>query len=84
MIGLIDSLSHIQSIYFYSASSSLLLLRGAPDTARILFRSFTPKRHGQLQVKDLPKVPKWRLERESNPWPFGRKVTNLQGCRDPF
>jgi len=26
----------IHSFYFYSASSSLLLLRGAPDTARIL------------------------------------------------
>src|SRR6218665_1415492 len=34
--------------YFYSASSSSplgLLLRGAPDTARILFRSFSSKRH---------------------------------------
>jgi len=26
-------------------SSSPLLLRGAPDTARILCRNFTPKRH---------------------------------------
>src|SRR6218665_3903806 len=44
---------------FYSAPSSPLLLRGAPDyTARILFRSFTPKRTcRELQVKDLPKVP---------------------------
>ena len=31
-------------------------------------------RHRQLQVKDLPKVPTWRLERDSNPRPFGRKV----------
>ena len=33
----------IHSGYFYSASSSPLLLRGAPDTV-----SFTPKRHRQL------------------------------------
>ena len=40
--------SFIHSGYFYSASSSPLLLRGAPDTARILCRNFTPKRHRQL------------------------------------
>src|SRR6218665_1161512 len=28
-------------------------------------------------MKNLPKVPTWRLERESNPRPFGRKETNL-------
>src|SRR6218665_557659 len=28
-------------------------------------------------VKDLPKVPTWRLERDSSPQPFGRKATNL-------
>src|SRR6218665_330070 len=44
----------IHSGHFYSASSSPLLLRRAPDTARILCRSFTPKRHRQLRVKDLP------------------------------
>src|SRR6218665_1779466 len=60
--------SFIQAI-FYSASSSPLLLRGAPDTARLLCRSSTPKRHWQLLVKDLPKVPTWRLERDSNPRP---------------
>jgi len=38
----------IYSDYFYSASSSPLLLRGAPDTAQILCRSFMPKRHRQL------------------------------------
>src|SRR6218665_119786 len=60
---------------FYSASSSSLLRSGAPDTARILCRSFT--HHKQLRMKDLPKVPTWRLERDSNPRPFGRKVPNL-------
>ena len=57
----------IHSGYFYSASSSPLLLRGALDTARILCRNFTPKRHRQLWAKDLPKVSVWRLEQESNP-----------------
>src|SRR6218665_2322710 len=67
----------IRSFYFYSTSSSPLLLRGAPDTAQILCRSFTKKRHRQLQVKDLPKVPMWRLKRDSNPQAFGWKATNL-------
>ena len=71
------SMCNIHSSYFYSASLSPLLLRGAPDTAWILCRSFMPKRHRQLQVKDLSKVPTWRLERDSNPRPFGRKVMNL-------
>jgi len=62
--------SFIHSGSFYSASSSPPLLRGAPDTARILCRSFTPKRHRQLWAKDLPKVPMWRLERDSNPRPL--------------
>src|SRR6218665_286929 len=34
-----------------------------------------PKRYRQLQVKDLPKVPTWRLERDSNPRPSGRTVS---------
>jgi len=62
---------------FYSASSSPLLLRGASNTAKILCRSFTLKRHRQPSVKDLPKVPTWRLERDSKTWPFGRRATNL-------
>src|SRR6218665_903744 len=40
--------SFIHSDHFHSASSSPLLLRGAPDTPRILCRNFTPKRHIQL------------------------------------
>src|SRR6218665_1469625 len=69
--------SIIHSGYFYSASPSPLLLRGTPDTAQIPCRSFTPKRHRQLRVKDLPKVPTWPLERDSNPQPFGPKATIL-------
>src|SRR6218665_1923847 len=57
--------------YFYTAFSSPLLLRGVPETARILCRCFTPKRHRQLRVKDLPKLLTWRLERNSNQRPFG-------------
>src|SRR6218665_1442565 len=55
---------------FYSTSSSPLLLRGAPDTAQILCRSFTPTRH-------LPKGPPGQLVRDSNPRPLRQKATNL-------
>src|SRR6218665_4208068 len=48
-----------QAISIISASSSPLQLRGASDAAWILCRSFTPRRHRQLQAKDLPKVPMW-------------------------
>ena len=51
------------------------LLIGAPDTARILCRNISPKRYRQLWVIYLPKVPTWRIERESNLWPFGRKAS---------
>src|SRR6218665_403854 len=46
-------------------------------TAPILCRSFTPKCHTHLRVKDFPKVLTRRLERDLNPRPFGRKATNL-------
>jgi len=69
----------MHSEYFYSSSSSPLglLLRGAPDTARIglLCRSFTPRRHRQLRVKNLPKVPMWWQERDSNTRPSGRQLS---------
>src|SRR6218665_285044 len=71
------SISFIPSDHFYSASSSPLLLRSAPNTARTLCLSFTPIHHSQLRVKDLPKVPTWRLERDSNPRPSGRKASTL-------
>src|SRR6218665_1691043 len=68
--------SSVHSGFFYSASSSPLLPRGAPDTARILCPSFTPKRHRQLRVKYLPNF-LCQLERDSNPQPFGQKAPNL-------
>src|SRR6218665_952647 len=37
----------------------------------------TPKRYRQLRVKDLPKVPTWWLEWDSNLRPSGRKALNL-------
>jgi len=61
-------ISFIHSGYFYNTSSSALLLGCAPDTAQILCRSFTPKRHRQLRVKDLPKVPTWQLGQDSSQW----------------
>ena len=69
--------SIIHSGYFYIASSGPLLFRSAPDTAWIMCRSFTPKRQRQLRVKDLPNVSTWRLERDSNPQPIGRKASSL-------
>src|SRR6218665_1619261 len=69
--------SIIHSGNFYSDSSSPLLLRSAFDTARILCRRFTQKRHRHLRVKNLPKVTTRRLERDSNPRPSARKVSTL-------
>src|SRR6218665_4057213 len=48
-----------------------------PNTAQILCRSFTTKRHRQLQVKNLPKAHTWLLGLDSNPRLFGRKGSNL-------
>src|SRR6218665_1764958 len=59
--------------HFYSATSSPLLLRGAPDYSTDTVSEFHAEAHRQLQVKDLPKVLTWRLERESNPRPSGGK-----------
>ena len=60
--------------HFYSASLSPLLLRGAPDYSTDTVSEFHAEAHRQLQVKDLPKVPTWRLERGSNTTPLRLKV----------
>ena len=65
------SLSFIHSGHFYSASSSPLLLGGAPYYNMDTVSKFHAEVHRQLSVKDLPKVPTWQLERESNPQPSG-------------
>jgi len=49
-LGYLQKFAFIHLCHFYSASSSPLLLRSTPDTARILCRNFTPKRHKRLQV----------------------------------
>ena len=58
--------SFIHSGYLYSAatSSSPLLLRGAPDTERILCLSFTRSATGNCEWRTCPR-------------PFGRKASNL-------
>src|SRR6218665_1259544 len=61
--------SVIHSGHFYSAPSSPLLLRGAPDYSTGTVTEFHAEAHRQLQAMDLPKVPTWRLERELNPRP---------------
>src|SRR6218665_24329 len=63
--------SFIHSGHFYSDPSNALLLRGAPDYSTDTVSDFHAEAHRQLQVKDLHKVPTWRLERESNPRPSG-------------
>src|SRR6218665_3401990 len=65
----IHSFISFHSGHFYSAPSSPLLLKGAPDYSTDTVSEFHAEAHMQLQVKDLPKVPTWRLERESNPRP---------------
>ena len=68
---------HFQSFrHFYSAPSSPLLLRGVPDYSTNTVSEFHAEAHRQLQVKDLPNVRTWRLERESNPRPSGRKSSS--------
>ena|SRR6218665_1969352 len=63
--------SFIHTGHCYSAPSSPLLLRGAPDYSTDTVSEFHAEVPRQLQVKDLPKVPTLRLERESNPRPSG-------------
>ena len=66
----------IYSGHFYSAPSSHLLLRGAPDYSTDTVSEFHAEAHRQLHVKDLSKVPMWRPERESNPRPSGWKSSS--------
>ena len=57
----------------FMATATLRRSPHSTDTCR----SFMQKHHGQLRVKDLPKVLTWRLERDSNPRSSGWKATNL-------
>ena len=53
--------------HFYSAPSSPLLLRGAPDYSTDTLSEFHAEAHKQLQVQDLPKVHTCRLEPSPQP-----------------
>ena|SRR6218665_2327530 len=79
---LIEHTSFIHSGYFYSASSSSQLLRGAPDTAQILCRSFALKRYTQL-CEGLAQGP-YVVAREGfepvNLWTKGIGSTNQPPC----
>jgi len=55
----------IVCIHFYCTSHSLSLSEALPTTAIGTVSEFT--RYKQLQVKDLPKVPMWRLEMGLDP-----------------
>ena len=54
-----------------------------PTTSFTLCHSFTPKRFRQLRVKDLPKVPTWRQELNSNPRPWRREAPNIRTLSHP-
>src|SRR6218665_1764163 len=58
------SISPLQVLYY---SEALPTRPYSTDTVS----EFHAEAHRQLQVKDLPKVPTWRLEREWNPRPSG-------------
>src|SRR6218665_1775291 len=65
-------------IHFYSSPHGVSLSEALPTTAIDTVSEFyTRKRKRQLQVKDLPKVPTWQLERDSNPRPSGRNLYAL-------
>src|SRR6218665_392734 len=49
--------SFIHSDHFYSAPSSLLPLRGAPDYSTDTVSEFHAEAHRQLQVNNFPKPP---------------------------
>src|SRR5688572_10274113 len=68
--------SFIHFRYLYSAPS-IFLLRGAPDYSADTESEFHAEAHEQLRVKDLPRVPTWQLEVDSNPQPSGCKAPNI-------
>ena len=67
--------SFISSTCF--SAPSRFLLRGTPDYSVDTESEFHAEAHEQLGVKDLPRVPTWRLEVDSNPQPTGCKAPNI-------
>src|ERR1043165_9013930 len=60
----------------YSAPSRFLL-RGAHNYSADTESEFHAEAHEQLRAKDLPRVPTWRLEVDSNPQPSDCKASNI-------
>ena len=68
-------------IHFYSTSHGNEPFRSTLDhSIWQCVGVYTPKRYRQLQVNDLPKVPTWWLERDSNLRPSGWKALTLPIC----
>jgi len=73
--GVSEAMETIDDLYcivlYLSISISLLTAKASQKRCRHsnwhCVRAYTPKRYRQLQVKDLSKVPTWRLERHSDP-----------------
>jgi len=61
--------SFIHSGYFYS--------RGAPNYSVDTVSELMPKHYRQLRVKDLPRVPTWWVDWDSNLQPSGCKAPKL-------
>src|SRR5688572_14354456 len=59
------------------STPSRFLLRGAPNYSADTESEFHAEAHEQLRVKDLPRVPTWRLEVDSNPQPSGCKAPSI-------
>src|SRR6218665_2372812 len=64
----------IAPLQFHYYSGLLPTLHGLPTASDCLL---CQKRHWQPREKDMPKVPTWQLQRNSNPRPFGRNAWNL-------
>ena len=69
--------SFIHSGYFYSASSSPLVLRGTPDYGIGTVLEFTHRNATDNYKWNLPKVPIWLLEWDSSLQPSGCNALNL-------
>src|SRR6218665_3329300 len=76
--------SFIHSGYSYSAFSSLLLLRGAPDCSiDNHIRDSESTCRSATGNYNLPKVPMWWLDWDSNLRPSGRKAPKLPVSTTP-
>ena len=64
--------------FLTSASRSTSLSEALPTTAMTLFRSLHAEALQATAMKDLLKVPTWRLERDSNPRPTDQKASTLR------